>query len=131
MSKWISAQDLEATMGQKILIAGLQEAGKTAIKRIFFLRQQAIDVGGLKATIDYERLAVRINNVPITVVDLGGQRIFIRRFLSSFSPFIFNSVKVFIFVIDVSMKSTRNNAVQYFISAVEKLKEFSTALIKY
>lgn len=125
MSKWISSSDIESTMGHKILIAGLQEAGKTAIKRIFFLRQQAVDVNSLKATIDYERLAVRINNVPITVVDLGGQRIFIRRFLNSFSPFIFNSVKVFIFVIDVAVKSTRNNAVQYFTSALEKLREFS------
>ncbi len=125
MSKWISPSDIESTMGHKILIAGLQEAGKTAIKRIFFLRQQAVDVNSLKATIDYERMAVRINNIPITVVDLGGQRIFIRRFLSSFSPFIFNSVKVFIFVIDVAMKSTRNNSVQYFASALEKLKEFS------
>ena len=125
MSKWISQADLESTMGHKILIAGLQEAGKTAIKRVFFLRQQAVDVNGLKATIDYERMAVRINNVPITVVDLGGQRIFIRRFLSTFSPFIFNSVKIFIFVIDVSVKATRNNSVQYFISALEKLKEFS------
>ncbi len=125
MSKWISQKDLENTMGHKILIAGLQEAGKTAIKRVFFLRQQAVDVNGLKATIDYERLAVRINNVPITVVDLGGQRIFIRRFLSTFSPFIFNSVKIFIFVIDVSIKTTRNNAVQYFTAALEKLKEYS------
>ena len=37
MSKWISASSLEESMGHKILIAGLQEAGKTAIKRIFFL----------------------------------------------------------------------------------------------
>ena len=112
-------------MGHKILIAGLQEAGKTAIKRVFFLKQQAIDVNDLKATIDYERMSVRVNNVPLTVVDLGGQRIFIRRFLNSFSPFIFNSVKILIFVIDVSVKSTRNNSVQYFAAAYEKLKEYS------
>lgn len=125
MSKWITSSEISSSMGQKILIAGLQEAGKTAIKRIFFLRQQAVDVNSLKATLDYERMQVRINNVPITVVDLGGQRIFIRRFLSTFSPFIFNSVKIMIFVIDVSIKSTRNNAVQYFVSALEKLKEYS------
>ena len=125
MSKWITTSEISTSMGHKILIAGLQEAGKTAIKRVFFLRQQAIDQSGLKATLDYERMAVRVNNVPINVVDLGGQRIFIRRFLSTFSPFIFNSVKIFIFVIDVSIKATRNNAVQYFVGALEKLKEFS------
>ncbi|MHA2338221.1 MAG: ADP-ribosylation factor-like protein [Candidatus Hodarchaeales archaeon] len=117
--------DLESTLGHKILIAGLQEAGKTAIKRVFFLKQQAVDVDNLKATIDYERMQTKINDVPLTVVDLGGQRIFIKRFLNSFSPFIFNNVKILIFVIDVSVRSTRNNAVQYFSSAMEKLNEFS------
>jgi hypothetical protein len=125
MSSWINPLDLESTLGHKILIAGLQEAGKTAIKRVFFLKQQAVDVDNLKATIDYERMQTKINNVPLTVVDLGGQRIFIKRFLNSFSPFIFNNVKILIFVIDVSVKSTRNNAVQYFSSCMEKLKEFS------
>ncbi|MHA2103468.1 MAG: hypothetical protein ACW981_08555 [Candidatus Hodarchaeales archaeon] len=41
MSSWINPLDLESTLGHKILIAGLQEAGKTAIKRVFFLKQQA------------------------------------------------------------------------------------------
>ncbi|OLS26893.1 MAG: hypothetical protein HeimC3_06500 [Candidatus Heimdallarchaeota archaeon LC_3] len=125
MSSWLNASDLESTLGHKILIAGLQEAGKTAIKRVFFLRQKAVDVDNLKATIDYERMAVKINDTPLTVVDLGGQRIFIKRFLNSFSPFIFNNVKVLIFVIDVSLKSTRNNSVQYFSSCLNRLSEFS------
>ena len=125
MSSWLNSSDLESTLGHKVLIAGLQEAGKTAIKRVFFLRQKAVDVDNLKATIDYERMQVKINDTPLTVVDLGGQRIFIQRFLNSFSPFIFNGVKVLIFVIDVSLKSTRNNAVQYFSSCLKRLHEFS------
>ena len=125
MSSWVNISNIETILGHKILIAGLQEAGKTAIKRIFFLRQQAVDVKNLKATIDYERMAVKIAGVPITVVDLGGQRIFIKRFLSKFSPFVFNNVKFLIFVIDVSQKSTRNNAIQYFSSCVKKLQEYS------
>ncbi|MHA2366172.1 MAG: ADP-ribosylation factor-like protein [Candidatus Hodarchaeales archaeon] len=125
MYSWINIYDVDTTLGQKVLIAGLQEAGKTAIKRIFFLRQRAVDVDNLKATIDYERMAVKISGVPITVVDLGGQRIFIKRFLSSFGPFIFNNVKIFIFVIDVSVKSTRNNSIQYFSNCVQRLQEYS------
>ncbi|MFW9995301.1 MAG: ADP-ribosylation factor-like protein, partial [Candidatus Odinarchaeota archaeon] len=125
MSTWISESELASRLGYKILIAGLSEAGKTAVKRIFFMKQQTGDVDKLAATINYERMAVSIKGVPITIVDLGGQRVFIRRFLSKFSPFVFSNVQVFIFVIDVSEKSTRNNSIQYFTNCVEKLKQYS------
>ena len=93
ISGWISESELSSRLGYKILIAGLSEAGKTAVKRIFFLRKRTEDVDSLSATINYERMAVSISNVPITIVDLGGQRVFIKRFLSNFSPFIFNFLK--------------------------------------
>ncbi|MHA2294575.1 MAG: ADP-ribosylation factor-like protein [Candidatus Hodarchaeales archaeon] len=125
MSTWISEQELSTRLGFKILIAGLSEAGKTAVKRIFFMKQQTGDVDKLSATINYERMAMTIKDVPVTIVDLGGQRVFIRRFLSNISPFIFSTVQVFLFVIDVSEKTSRNNAIQYFTSCVEKLKEYS------
>ncbi|MHA1168872.1 MAG: ADP-ribosylation factor-like protein, partial [Candidatus Hodarchaeales archaeon] len=125
MSVWVSESELASRLGYKILIAGLSEAGKTAVKRIFFMKQQTQDVDSLGATINYERMAVSIAGVPITIVDLGGQRIFIKRFLSNFSPFIFSAVQVFIFLIDVAAKTTRNNSIQYFASCVEKLKTHS------
>ncbi|MFW9996312.1 MAG: ADP-ribosylation factor-like protein [Candidatus Odinarchaeota archaeon] len=125
MSTWVSESELASRLGYKILIAGLSEAGKTAVKRIFFMKQQTGDVNRLSATINYERIAVSIKGVPVTVVDLGGQRVFIRRFLSNFSPFVFSTVQVFIFVIDVAEKSTRNNSIQYFASCIEKLKQYS------
>ena len=115
MSSWIDVSGLEKSLGHKIVIAGLQEAGKTAIKRIFFLRQKQTDVKNLKATIDYERMAVKIAGVPLTIVDLGGQRIFIKRFLDNISPFVFSNIKIFLFVIDVSLKSTRNNSLNFII----------------
>ncbi|MHA2334082.1 MAG: ADP-ribosylation factor-like protein [Candidatus Hodarchaeales archaeon] len=122
---WVSKGERTSRLGHKILIAGLSEAGKTAVKRVFFMKQKADDVDNLDATINYERMAFNINDVPITIIDLGGQRVFIKRFLSGFSPFIFSSVKIFLFVIDVAVKSTRNNAMQYFSSSLEKLKKFS------
>jgi GTPase SAR1 family protein len=122
---WVSKGERSSRLGHKILIAGLSEAGKTAVKRVFFMKQKAEDVDNLDATINYERMAFNISDVPVTIVDLGGQRVFIKRFLSGFSPFIFSSVKIFLFVIDVAVKSTRNNAMQYFSSCLEKLKKFS------
>jgi GTPase SAR1 family protein len=125
MSEWVVESEISARLGYKILIAGLSEAGKTAVKRIFFLKQQTEDVSKLSATINYERLSITVDDRPITIVDLGGQKIFLKRFLSGFSPFVFSSVKVFIFLIDVANRTTRNNAIQYFTACLEKLKVFS------
>ncbi|OLS21237.1 MAG: hypothetical protein HeimC3_36580 [Candidatus Heimdallarchaeota archaeon LC_3] len=125
MSHLVSELELSARLGHKILIAGLAEAGKTATKRIFFLKQRAKDVDKLAATVNYERMSVVINNVPITIVDLGGQKVFLKRFLTVFSPFIFSNVKALIFLCDVSNKTTRNSSVEYFENCIEKLQMYS------
>jgi hypothetical protein len=125
MSEWISEAEIASRLGHKILIAGLSEAGKTAVKRIFFLKQSTEDVNQLSATLNYERLSVTIKDTPITIVDLGGQKVFLKRFLSAFSPFVFSNVKIFIFLIDVANKTTRNNAHQYFTACLEKLRTYS------
>ncbi|MHA2246251.1 MAG: ADP-ribosylation factor-like protein [Candidatus Hodarchaeales archaeon] len=125
MSEWVSDSEITERLGYKILIAGLSEAGKTAVKRIFFLKQQTEDVDSLSATINYERMSLTIHDTPITIVDLGGQKIFLKRFLSGFSPFVFSSVKTLIFLIDVANKTSRNNAIQYFKACLEKLSIFS------
>lgn len=125
MDGWIGGTEITSRFGYKIVIAGLSAAGKTAVKRIFFRKQKTEDVDKLPATVDYERMTVSISNIPITIVDLGGQRVFIKRFLNNFAPFVFSSVHILIFVIDVSTKSTLNNAIQYFASCVERINEYS------
>ncbi len=89
------------------------------------MKQSTDDVNSLSATINYERLAVTVKKTPITIVDLGGQKVFLKRFLNAFSPFVFSNVKIFIFLIDVSNKSTRNNSLQYFSASIEKLRTYS------
>ena len=123
---FMSYQETTRHFGHKILLAGLSEAGKTAVKRIFFLKHTTDDVSNLSATINYERMSVLVKDVPVSILDLGGQTIFIRKFLDDLSPFIFSNIKAFIFIIDVENKSTRNNAIQYFSACFERLKEFSS-----
>ena len=86
---WVKKTDIEARLGYKILIAGLAEAGKTAVKRLFFLKHTTEEVDGLSATLSYERLSTSIKNTPISILDLGGQKIFLKRFLTTFSPWCF------------------------------------------
>ncbi|MFW9915463.1 MAG: ADP-ribosylation factor-like protein [Candidatus Thorarchaeota archaeon] len=125
MSEWVSESEVASRLGYKILLAGLSEAGKTAVKRVFFLKQNAQDVGDLAATINYERLIANIGDTTITIVDLGGQRVFLKRFLGSFSPFIFSAVRAFLFLIDVEKKATRNSAIEYFAHCLKKLEIYS------
>ncbi|MHA2231853.1 MAG: ADP-ribosylation factor-like protein, partial [Candidatus Hodarchaeales archaeon] len=125
MSGWVSETEVSSRLGYKIILAGLSEAGKTAVKRVFFLGQGADDVDNIAATINYERLIATIKDTPVTIVDLGGQKVFLKRFLGSFSPFIFSAVKSFLFLIDVENKATMNNSIQYFSSCVEKLQSYS------
>ena len=125
MSEWVSQSDLENRLGNKLLLAGLSEAGKTAVKKLYFQNSKLDEITGLSATLNYERLTTTINNSPITILDLGGQRLFIKRFLSGYSPFVFSSVKGLIFLIDTSIKSTRNNSIQYFAECLKKLEQFS------
>ena len=130
MSEWISEAEIASRLGHKILIAGLSEAGKTAVKRIFFLKQSTEDVNQLSATLNYERLSVTIKDTPITIVDLGGQKIFLKRFLSAFSPFVFSnvntalsisagSVLTFLFILGVI--KTKVTKVRWFLSGLETL----------
>lgn len=122
---WVKKSAIEARLGYKILIAGLAEAGKTAVKRLFFLKHTTEEVDGLSATLSYERLSTSIKNTPISILDLGGQKIFLKRFLTTFSPFIFSSVISLVYLIDVSNRTTRNNSVQYFKACIEKLEKYS------
>ena len=66
LSHLVSNDEEARKFGRKILIAGLSEAGKTAVKRIFFLRQKPGDVEGLSATLDYERMTLSIKGTPFT-----------------------------------------------------------------
>ena len=125
MSSWISRIEISTRLGHKLLLAGLSEAGKTAVKRIFFLKHGSQEVDDLSATLNYERMIVQIEDTPITIVDLGGQKVFLKRFLGSFSPFVFGGVTAFLFLIDVGNQSKFENAVQYFASCVERLEQYS------
>ncbi len=125
MSNWVDESEIENQLGSKVLLAGLSESGKTAIKRLFFQNSSIEELKNLSATINYDRLTTTINNVPISILDLGGQQIFIKHFLSGYSPFVFSSVKGLIFLIDISNKKTESDSIQYFDECIKKLELFS------
>ncbi|MFQ5822196.1 MAG: ADP-ribosylation factor-like protein, partial [Candidatus Heimdallarchaeota archaeon] len=113
-------------LGEKILFCGLSEAGKTAIRNLVFGGKQSQDVEGLSATINYVRQLVHLNSDrTFTILDLGGQKVFLERFLNQFSTFVFNRVNVLIYVVDCADGTRIDSAKAYFDSALARLKQHS------
>lgn len=112
--------------GEKMIFVGLSEAGKTAIRDLCFGGKDTQEVEGLGATINYVRQIVTMNSGRMfTIMDLGGQRIFLERFMNQFSPFVFHRVKTLIYVVDVADNTRYESAKAYFKNALARLKERS------
>ncbi|MFX0200549.1 MAG: ADP-ribosylation factor-like protein [Candidatus Hodarchaeota archaeon] len=112
--------------GEKMIFVGLSEAGKTAIRDLCFGGKDTEEVEGLGATINYVRQIVTMNSGRMfTIMDLGGQRIFLERFMNQFSPFVFHRVKTLIYVVDVADNTRYRDAKEYFKNALARLKERS------
>jgi len=112
--------------GEKVIFVGLSEAGKTAIRDLIFGGKATEEVEDLSATINYIRQIVTMESGRMfTLMDLGGQRVFLERFLNQFSPFVFHRVKALIFVLDVSVEDRFESAKAYFDHALTRLKERS------
>ncbi len=113
-------------LGKKVLLAGLSEAGKTAIRDVVFGGKSATEVEGYGATLNYTRMLISLDGgTQVTLMDLGGQKIFLERFVSKFSPFVFHSVGALIYVIDVSLIDRFPDAKHYFDAAVGRLEKYS------
>ena len=72
-------------LGDKLLFSGLSEAGKTAIRDRVFLGKLATEVEGYGATLNYERQIITLDSgFNFTIFDLGGQKVFLNRYLNQF-----------------------------------------------
>jgi len=58
-------------------------------------------------------------------MDLGGQTIFLDRFITKFSPFVFHNVAALIFVVDIASPSRFSSSKHYFEAAIQRLAKYS------
>ncbi|MFQ5821641.1 MAG: ADP-ribosylation factor-like protein [Candidatus Heimdallarchaeota archaeon] len=113
-------------LGKKLLLCGLNEAGKTAIRDVVFGGKGAKEVEGLSATINYVRQIISLEGgKSVTIMDLGGQKIFLDRFITKFSPFVFHNVAALIFVVDIANPARFSSSKHYFKAAIQRLKKYS------
>jgi len=107
-------------IGRKILIAGLDEAGKTSILNVLHENYNLMD--RIKPTIGYQRSSMKILGIPVVTYDLGGQVAFRNNYFSSDSQLFVETDSLF-FVIDAFAVSRFNEAFDYYKRIIETFKQ--------
>ena len=85
----------------KILLMGLQQAGKTAIKDVVLFGKKPEEVEGYMATIHYERQFIDEDKKNL-VIDSGGQESYWNEAVTQFRHLVFSNVKLLLWIIDVT-----------------------------
>ncbi|NPD87484.1 MAG: hypothetical protein HGN29_02090 [Asgard group archaeon] len=85
----------------KILLMGLQSAGKTAIKDVVFFDKKPADAEDYMATVHYQRHFIDEEKKSL-VIDSGGQESYWNEAVTHFRHLVFSNVKLLVWVVDVT-----------------------------
>lgn len=118
-------KQLKSQSSRKIILLGLSQAGKTSIRDVVFGGKAPEETKDYAATLNYERQIEQVADEAVTVMDLGGQEVFLKRFLSSMSSFIFSNVAVLVFICDISTPDKFPQSLKAFTEGVTRLQEMS------
>jgi Ras-related GTP-binding protein A/B len=106
---------------KKILILGLEEAGKTSIYEVIFEGKQWWEVKNLYPTRGIQR---HKQGSRLYIWDLGGQRSYLKEYHKKAEE-IFSSTTALIYVVDGADPESFKRSREEFEWALEKVKEFS------
>ncbi|MFX0151855.1 MAG: ADP-ribosylation factor-like protein, partial [Candidatus Hodarchaeota archaeon] len=118
-------KQLKTQSSRKIILLGLSQAGKTSIRDVVFGGKKPEETKDYAATLNYERQIEQVADEAVTVMDLGGQEVFLKRFLSSMSSFIFSNVAVLVFISDIATPEKFPASLKAFVEGVSRLEEMS------
>ncbi|MHA1805168.1 MAG: ADP-ribosylation factor-like protein [Promethearchaeota archaeon] len=100
------------TKKQKILIAGLCEAGKTAIISKLGGKLGIADLASLKPTKGVERKKIKTENLELIIWDMGGQRQYREGYLKD-PELYFMDIDLLVYVIDVQDSEKFEESIKY------------------
>jgi len=106
----------------KILLMGLQAAGKTAIKDVVFFDKNPEDVTEYMATTHYQRQIVGDEKKSM-IIDSGGQESYWNEAVTYFRYLIFSNAKVLIWVVDLSHPELFEESERRFSFTIRQFKK--------
>jgi hypothetical protein len=115
-------QDDKATTEDKILLMGLQQAGKTAIKDVVFFGKQPGEVEDYMATIHYERQFIDEEKKSL-IIDSGGQESYWNEAVTHFRHLVFSNVKLLLWVIDLTRPDLFEESERRFSFTIRQFKK--------
>ena len=104
---------------------GLGASGKSSIKSVVFEGKSLESVKDYSATINYSRSTTNIIDSAFQIIDCGGQELFLSSFIGDQAEFIFSSVSILIWVVDLSNFDQVSTGKFYFDHAINRLVEYS------
>ena len=112
----------KATTEDKILLMGLQQAGKTAIKDVVFFGKQPGEVEDYMATIHYERQFIDDEKKSL-IIDSGGQESYWNEAVTHFRHLVFSNVKLLVWVIDLTRPDLFEESERRFSFTIRQFKK--------
>lgn len=112
---------VEDKTAQKLLLVGLDSAGKTSILNI--LNEKYNEMDSIKPTVGIERDQIKVLGIPIVSWDLGGQYKYREGYLKNLR--IFDNADSLFFVLDIWNAPRFEEALHYYadvLTAFKKLK---------
>ena len=114
------------TTDKKIVIAGVDNAGKTSIIQTLINPQEAKEAKSQKPTKGVEYENIDLFGYNLSIWDLGGQDIYRKKYLSEPKEH-FGYTSLFVFVIDVSDSKRRVASLEYLKNIMEIFKYLEEA----
>ncbi len=106
----------------KILLMGLQAAGKTAIKDVVFFDKRPNDMVDYMATVHYQRHFIDEEQKSL-VIDSGGQEAYWNEAVTHFRHLVFSNVKLLVWVVDVTKPELFEESERRFSFTIRQFKK--------
>jgi len=106
----------------KILLMGLQEAGKTAIKDVVFFDKDPEEVVEYMATTHYQRQIIGDKKKNL-LIDSGGQETYWNEAVTYFRYLIFSNAKILIWVVDLTHPELFEESERRFSFTIRQFKK--------
>lgn len=116
---------------QKIIVAGLDKAGKTAILTTYSGQLGIENLASLKPTIEVDRKIVETKEFKFFIWDFGGQTSYRRKYLQNPSAYFLN-LSLLLYVIDIQDYERFDESFTYFkeiLNTLKMLEEYPYILV--